>query len=140
MRAVLAGRTRVSRPALPLGRVNRPQGQAAQPHRADPFLQTSAPTPRMPAPATSFEGISNVDQGDIGLPPDSDGAVGPNHFVQWINTAIAIYSRTGSRLVGPTPGNTLWQTAGFTNPYGTENDGDPVVLYDRAADRWFLTQ
>jgi len=38
----------------------------------------------MAVPVTSFDGISNLDQGDIGLPPDSDGAVGPNHFVQWI--------------------------------------------------------
>ena len=36
------------------------------------------------------------------------------------------------------PTNTLW--TGFGGPCQTRNDGDPIVLYDQMADRWFLSQ
>jgi hypothetical protein len=126
--------------AFPLGRVKRPVNPSPQPQRASQFVQASTPMVKMADPVTSFEGVSALDQPGAGLPPDSDGAVGPNHFVQWINTSLAIYSKTGTRIFGPVPGNSLWRNAGFTNPCGTQNDGDPIVLYDRAADRWLLTQ
>ena len=72
------------------------------------------------------------------LPPDTNGDVGPNHYVQWVNLSLAIYSKTGTLLYGPTDGNTLW--AGFGGPCQTSNDGDPIVLYDALADRWMVSQ
>ena len=41
-------------------------------------------------------------------------------------------------LFGPAANNTLW--AGFGGACQVENAGDPVVLYDQLADRWFLMQ
>ncbi|HEX2357364.1 MAG TPA: carboxypeptidase-like regulatory domain-containing protein, partial [Micromonosporaceae bacterium] len=55
-----------------------------------------------------------------------------------INLHFAVYGKTGATLLGPLPNNALW--AGFGGPCQTENDGDPVVLYDEAADRWMLSQ
>ena len=67
-------------------------------------------------------------------PFDPSGAVGPNHYIQMINsTTFKVYDKnTGSVLLTQTLGN-LWSPA-------TGNSGDPVVMYDKAADRWFLAQ
>src|SRR5206468_9068598 len=90
----------------------------------------------MPGPAGSFEGGANVNGV---LPPDTTGAAGPNHYVQWVNLSFSIYDKaTGARIHGPAAGNTLWQSLGA--PCGTSNDGDPVVLYDRLAGRWVMSQ
>ncbi len=71
-------------------------------------------------------------------PPDTVGDVGPNHYVQMVNSAFAIYNKDGSLLAGPYDINTLWSGQG--NHCERTNDGDPVVLYDSMADRWFLSQ
>ncbi|MEI6487854.1 MAG: T9SS type A sorting domain-containing protein [Bacteroidota bacterium] len=66
-------------------------------------------------------------------PLDPTGAAGKNHFVQMVNaTPFKIWSRTGTALLTGTLGS-LWSPA-------TTNDGDPIALYDKAADRWFLAQ
>ncbi|OFX16949.1 MAG: hypothetical protein A2033_01310, partial [Bacteroidetes bacterium GWA2_31_9] len=70
------------------------------------------------------------------LPPDCNGAVGPNHYVQTINTTYSIYSKTGALLAGPTNLNLV-----FGSVTGSScNDGDPIVLYDEFADRWFFAE
>lgn len=88
-----------------------------------------------PTGAQNFEGIGNV---DAVLPPDPNGDIGPNHYVQMVNLSFAIWDRNGSTLYGPAAVGTLWQ--GFGGPCTTSNDGDPVVLYDQLADRWMLSQ
>ncbi len=67
-------------------------------------------------------------------PYDPSGAVGPNHYIQMINaTVFKVYDKnTGAVLLTATLGN-LWSPA-------TGNNGDPIVMYDKAADRWFLAQ
>ena len=38
-----------------------------------------------PAPIVNFDGVGNID----GVyPPDTNGDVGPNHYVQWVNLAF----------------------------------------------------
>jgi hypothetical protein len=100
----------------------------------DPVLQDFAGPLNMPS-ATSFDGVSNVNGV---LPPDPNGSVGPSHYVQWVNLSFAVYSKAGALLYGPASGNTLWQ--GFGGPCQAENGGDPIVLYDKQADRWFMSQ
>ena len=39
---------------------------------------------------------------------------------------------------GPTPGNELW--AGFGGACENQNDGDPIVQYDLAANQWLISQ
>jgi hypothetical protein len=67
-------------------------------------------------------------------PYDPSGAVGPNHYVQMINsTTFKVYNKTtGAVTLTATLGN-LWSPA-------TANAGDPIVMYDKAANRWFLAQ
>lgn len=101
----------------------------------DPALQSSAPATAAPSPIFSFEGVNN---GDGVLPPDTNGDIGPNHYVQWVNLTFAVYSRSGSLLYGPAAGGTIWD--GFGGPCESQNDGDPIVLYDELADRWIMSQ
>jgi hypothetical protein len=105
----------------------------------DPVLQatasgTDAPAPEIPDPIISFDG----QPGQGAVPPDPNGAVGPNHVVTICNLTFQVFDRSGNSLFGPAANNTLW--AGFGGDCQTDNSGDPVVLYDREADRWFIMQ
>jgi hypothetical protein len=94
--------------------------------------------------ATSGISIAGVGTGDYGFapnaaPPDTNGAVGATQFVQWVNESFAVFDKTtGALLAGPTPGNALW--SGFGGGCQTNNDGDPIVQYDKLANRWIFTQ
>ena len=67
-----------------------------------------------------------------GFPPDPSGAIGPNHFVQAVNTTYGVYETDGSTASFPFSLSTLWS--------GSSNDGDPIVMYDQFVDRWFISQ
>ncbi len=101
----------------------------------DPVVQSWRGEGSMPAPVVNFEGIRNFNGV---LPPDTQGDVGPNHYVQWVNLSMAVYDKQGNLKWGPYNGNTVW--SGFGGPCDNCNDGDPIVLYDRLADRWLISQ
>jgi hypothetical protein len=66
-------------------------------------------------------------------PLDPSGAVGLTQYVQAVNaTPFAVYSKTGT--------GTATYTGSVGTVTGSGTDGDPVVLYDKFADRWFLAQ
>jgi hypothetical protein len=107
----------------------------------DPVVQTSA-GPRVATTAgLNFAGVGNGDYGFVpnAAPPDTNGAVGATQYVQWVNESFAVFDKsTGALVYGPAAGNTLWK--GFGGPCETNNDGDPIAQYDKAANRWVLTQ
>src|SRR6266566_3678603 len=111
-------------------------------YSADGVLQLFSSAPTIPAPLLTFEGLSNQDNFNLyGFrvnPPDSDGEVGPNHYVELINLALAVFDKQGNLLAGPIDTGSLW--SGFAIPDCTDPSGDPVVLYDQLEDRWFLSQ
>ncbi len=98
----------------------------------------------MPTPLTSFAGINNrygaaesSISGDIGYDPST----GKKYYVQWVNFGMEIWDVTqGSPVVvlGPVAGNLIWR--GFGGPCESDNYGNPVVLFDSRAQRWFLAQ
>jgi len=95
----------------------------------------------VPAPGIgmSFDGIGQSDAPGGGLPPDTNGDVGIDHYVQYINTDWAIYEKTtGNRVGNVEEGNTFW--AGFGGPCETNNSGDPIVLFDKVANVWLFSQ
>jgi uncharacterized protein DUF11 len=91
-------------------------------------------------PVESFEGIANEENqlGATGIPPDTNGAVGPLDYVQSVNNAIAIYDKHGTRLLGPLPTHLIWK--GFGGLCETTIKNDAVVRYDQLANRWLITQ
>src|SRR5438874_86422 len=135
--------------SLPLTALSRGPGNSGlhrvKPHRPIPshskgdanpptVPQHGAATPTIanaPTLLTSFEGIGNGFTGPQGTfsvnaaPPDTNGAVGPNHYAMTVNTDFAIFNKTGAVLYGPVPINTVW--SGFGGGCQTNNDGDPTV-------------
>ena len=105
-----------------------------EPVRGPGALRAFAPPAMAPVEGVNFEGIPATGV----LPPDTVGDVGPNHFIQMVNSAFSIYDKTGNLLAGPTSINALW--SGFGGPCETLNNGDPIVRYDHLADRWLLSQ
>jgi len=106
----------------------------------------NTPMAAMPSPIQNFAGLSRTDLCPpvtgggcgAGTPPDTNGDVGLNNYIEGVNSAYAIYSKTGTlqasftenALFSGGPTGTLCDTASF---------GDPVVVYDQIGDRWFLT-
>ena len=105
---------------------------------------TAAVVAAAPTLLTSFDGVGNGFSGPNGTfnvnaaPPDTNGAVGPNHYVETVNTSFAIFNKSGTPVYGPVPINQVW--SGFGGGCQTNNDGDPTVVYDGIADRWVISQ
>ncbi|MCD4794621.1 MAG: T9SS type A sorting domain-containing protein [Bacteroidales bacterium] len=71
-------------------------------------------------------------------PPDCNGTVGPNHYFQVVNTTYAIYNKSdGVRVAGPSALNSIFDSSLPGTGY---NDGDPIVLWDEHANRWFFAE
>jgi hypothetical protein len=82
-----------------------------------------------------FQGATTVD----GIPPNPVGAVGATQYVQLATLRIVVFDKaTKAAITGSKSANSLW--TGFAGPCGTDNDGDAIVLYDKAADRWIISQ
>ena len=101
--------------------------------RAAPSLAAPAPSP-----IASFEGLDFANWGD-GHPPDPDGDVGPEYYIQTVNTSIGIFRKTDGVRVAAFTFNAFMSQANFGNLCDTDNFGDPVVVYDTFADRWIIT-
>ena len=95
------------------------------------------PAPTMPSPLLTFEGESAAEACAC-APPDSDGDVGPNHYVEAVNVAFKVFDKNGNTLAGPTTYNSLFAPLSGT-PCSGQNDGDPFVFYDHLADRWVIS-
>jgi hypothetical protein len=120
---------------------NRGPQTPKNPLELDPVLQLAAPAAgtAMPPLGSSFEGMSMAQACGSCFPPDTNGAVGPNHYVQMVNSHFAIYSKTGAVVSPPKAINMLWSSTP-NSTCATHNNGDPIVLYDQLADRWLLSQ
>ncbi|HEX7997150.1 MAG TPA: FG-GAP-like repeat-containing protein [Pyrinomonadaceae bacterium] len=96
----------------------------------------------LPTPSVVFDGNSNADNASLfGFrlsPPDTEGDVGPNHYVQVINLTIRIFDKVGTPLIPAKKFSTIFTALGA--PCGAEDGGDPIALYDPMADRWMLSQ
>jgi hypothetical protein len=66
------------------------------------------------------------------VPLDPNGMVGPNHYVQAVNSNYQIFDKSGTAVTGQIDLATLFP--------GSLDDGDPVVMYDKFADRWVITE
>jgi hypothetical protein len=112
------------------------------PQQPDGALQSQLGAAAIPSTSQNFEGLSNQDNftifGGRVNPPDPNGEVGPNNYVEMINLVFAVYDKSGNKLLGPIDTGTLWQN--FAVPDCTDPSGDPVVLYDQFMDRWILSQ
>jgi hypothetical protein len=99
----------------------------------DPVLQKEVLPQVSATSGINFDGISSPGY----APSDSNMAVGPTQIVEVVNVQFAVYSKTGATLAGPTNIQSIFST--LAGDCGSGTYGDPVVLYDRPADRWVLS-
>jgi Ca2+-binding RTX toxin-like protein len=79
----------------------------------------------------NFEGANLLTAG--GVPPDSNGAVGPDYFVELVNFSYSVYTKFGDPVERSSLAD-FWSAAGLS----PDNSGyDPRILYDTGSDRWF---
>jgi hypothetical protein len=103
--------------------------------------QTSVVPNTTPGASLNFDGLGN---GQLGFtvssaPPDTNGAVGATQYVEIVNSSFAVFNKANGAIVaGPTTTNTLW--SGFGGGCQTNDDGDGIVLYDKLAGRWVISQ
>jgi hypothetical protein len=92
----------------------------------------------------NWQGLSaGAGGGGTYIPPDTNGAVGTTQYVQWVNAAYAVYPKSGGLMQAVVKGNALWKpfaTSSTAAGCAKNNDGDPIVQFDKLANRWVMTQ
>jgi hypothetical protein len=80
-------------------------------------------------PVNSFAAVA--DDGTV-IPPDTEGAVGPHHLMEALNSQVVIQDRSGNILSAITNW-TFWSALGVTESF------DAHVLFDPYAERWIFS-
>jgi hypothetical protein len=111
------------RPAVPAGV---PIRRAVAP--LPPAPTQPPPFAPSPAPALSFLAL---DDDDTFIPPDTQGAVGPNHLMVTLNRGVRIQDRLGAAL-STVSLDSFWISTGATGVF------DPRVVYDPFNNRWIF--
>lgn len=88
-----------------------------------------------PALASSFKALED---NNTAIPPDTNGAVGPNHLMVVLNSQIRIQTRAGA-TVSTASMDGFWASVPGPWAAGTPNAFDPRVLYDPFSSRWIFT-
>jgi len=84
----------------------------------------------------AFDGITGNDA--MAAPPDTNGSVGTTQFVEITNSDYEVFDKaTGKVLLPPTSYLTIWR--GFADGCETNDNGDPIVLWDKLAQRWLVS-
>ncbi len=112
-----------------------------QPPQGDTAVQTLPSGPATAVVGLNFDGVgAGFNHYYVSVaPPDTNGAPGLNQYVQWVNLAYAVFDKsTGNLILGPVAGNSLWK--GFPGACSVTDDGDIIAQYDKAANRWVMSQ
>jgi hypothetical protein len=113
--------------------------QSRLPYQLDSVVQIQANLPAAAIVGLNFEGLGVGLGGGSGDPPDANLSVGDTQVVQTINFLFAVFDKSSGNVVyGPAPLFTLW--SGFGGPCENQGRGDPVVVFDKAAQRWIIAQ
>ncbi|HZR16889.1 MAG TPA: hypothetical protein VFE51_06135 [Verrucomicrobiae bacterium] len=79
----------------------------------------------------------NVDSPDV--PPDANGVVGPQHYVELVNGRFAVFSKTNGLKLKSMTDLSFWTQAGIVFPGGWDVT-DPRIFFDPSSQRWFASQ
>ena len=131
---------RLTRYPFPLSGRPARSGTSASPQSQSLLEKILTPTSHMQPPLLTFDGTDRVGSGCNCRPPDTNGDVGPNHYVQTVNTGFRVFDKSGNPLTPFTTYNSFFAPLGTGNPCGNnQNDGDPIAFYDQIADRWVVS-
>ncbi len=128
---------RLVRPVRDEGGAESPGGEKQPLAGAEEPSHVSATAASAPAPSpnVTFKGLDYLTWG-AGHPPDTVGDVGPDHFVQAVNTSIGIFSKSGGAPLAAFTFDAFFTGTGTV--CDADNQGDPTVVYDPQADRWIV--
>lgn len=73
-------------------------------------------------------------------PPDTNGAIGINHFVEFINGGYAVYNRSGALQAPAVSDSTFWLNAGVSSTLVNQGLSDTRVKFDPPSQRWFASE
>jgi len=124
----------------------RPLPRRILPAMAIPQLDVAEQLVAFPAVSATishnFDGLADSANGALaGVPPDENLAVGSTQVVEVINTSYRVFSKsTGASLQSARQISSIFTGVSGLCGQGTSspNFTDPIVLYDKAAGRWFI--
>lgn len=95
----------------------------------DKIIQENPVAPQVasPSPNLDFQGLNDA---NFSIPPDTHGAIGPNHIMTALNTQVRIQNKTGATT------STVSLNSFFSSVGGGGGTFDPRVLYDPNQNRW----
>src|SRR5438094_3186209 len=74
-------------------------------------------------------GATNNSVANQGSPPDTTGAIGPTHYVEFVNSKVGVYDRTNLGLVSSRDLDAFVGRSG-------QRVFDPQIQWDQRAGRW----
>jgi hypothetical protein len=114
------------RPLRPAFKLRSPV-QAVAPAATEPAVELAL----APSPPVTASFLAVLDD-DTAIPPDTMGAVGPNHVMTTLNSQARIQNRSGAKL-STVSLNSFWASLGGLDVF------DPRVTYDPMAGRWVFS-
>src|SRR5260370_41659525 len=78
----------------------------------------------------SYDGIDFLDSNCSCLPPDTNAAVGNDFVFETVNPQLRVFDKIKGIAILDEPLRTL---------FGASTGGDPYVVYDDIADRWYIS-
>jgi hypothetical protein len=121
-------------PALPRSEAALSRAKRAAQRRARHLHPRRRPaaTVRSLVPVRIAQGL-RATQSLFGVPPDTTGAIGPGHYVEIVNDAVAVFRRTDlARVRGPVPNEI------FTRAPARTFVSDPQMQWDPQSGRWLF--
>jgi hypothetical protein len=115
------------------------EAEAGEPFAPAPLEHYSLPGPGLaplvpsPAPAQSFMGLDDIPRvgsNTLTIPPDVDGAVGPDRILEGLNNNYRAFDKATGAILGTVSISTFWAAAGAGPVF------DPKTLYDPVQQRW----
>jgi hypothetical protein len=133
------GPPRAVRSYLPLHAQDFMRAKAAANARAHGPRGGGSSTPLVGAAAvSSFPNVSPSFGGTYwtgGTPPDTTGAIGPDRYIETVNTVYAIYSRAGTLING----GSLNALTGLFGGFFGYNLTDPQMMWDAKTQRFYYS-
>ena len=87
------------------------------------------------APPLTRNFAGTMDNGTT-IPPDTHGAVGPNHVAEMLNTGFQVFDRSGAVVLPQITLQAFWSALGTAPGQPASRLTDPRIAFDQYADRW----
>lgn len=109
--------------------INRVVPGKGLPKTIDPAIQNKMGEIKGRTPILGFDAAISRS-----TPTDPTGVAGPDHYVNAWNSAFSIWDKSGNQIVPPA------SLASIGGEFSGEVLGDPIVVYDEAANRYIISQ